>query len=108
MTWQKLPPITGDKLHVGCLNCSTACLTAPMDLDISVGFGSSYVTRDDEHILDGENDEDPVTVARVEAMAAADPDHDWRIVRYGPLHGETFQRHGPEQWVCIESDEGFA
>jgi len=106
--WVKLAPIDPRKLHRGCLSCSTACLQAPLDLNIAVGFGASYVTRDGEIVLDGEHDKRPVTVARAERLAAKDPDHDWQIVRDGPLHGETFQRHGKKQWVCVESNRGFA
>ena len=67
MSWVKKDPIKRKDLHVGCLNCSTAALIAPMD-----------------------------------------PDHDWRIVKFGPMHGETFQRQVENNWVCIESNEGFA
>lgn len=48
------------------------------------------------------------TVSRVERLARQDPDHDWRIVLLGPLHGEVYQRHGQSQWVLVESNEGFA
>lgn len=48
------------------------------------------------------------TVSRVERLARQDPDHDWRIVLYGPLHGEVYQRHGKSQWVLVESNQGFA
>lgn len=106
--WTKQPPIDPEKIHIGCLCCSTACAQAPMELDIAVGFGSSYLTRDGKMILDGERDKRPVTVKRCERLAAKDPDHDWQIVRHGPMHGETFQRHGAKEWVCIESNEGFA
>ena len=112
MTWEKLPAIKADDLHIGCLNCSTAALVAPMDMGIAVGFGSAVVTRDGELVHDGErewqNGREPWTVQDAENAALGDPDHDWRIEKYGPLHGETFQRHGPGEWVCIESNPGFA
>lgn len=47
-------------------------------------------------------------VARVEALAALDPDHDWRIHLHGPLHGEEYQRHGEGMWVLVAKDNGFA
>ena len=79
---------------------------------IAVGFGSAFVTKDDEQVYDGESDyqnnKKPKCVSDIEAMAKLDPDHDWRIVKYGPLHGETYQRHGDDAWVCIESNMGFA
>lgn len=112
MPWEKLPPIEPDKLHVGCSKCSTACLRAPMEMLICVGFGYAYVSSDGIRVYDGEQDlvdgNEPKTVGEIEEMAKADPNHDWRIVKHGPLHGETFQRHGDWEWVCVESNEGFA
>lgn len=106
------PQIDKKDLHIGCLNCSTAALKAPMEMLICVGMGMAVATKDGKVIYDGEedlhNDKEPLAVKDIEAMAAQDPDHDWRIIKEGPLHGETFQRHGVENWVCIESNPGFA
>lgn len=110
MSFEKLPQV--EKIHVGCLNCSTAALVAPMEMSICVGFGFAHLEKDGELVYDGEaalsNDEEPWTVSDAEKLAVADPDHDWRIVKYGPLHGETFQRQGESNWVCVESNQGFA
>jgi len=99
------------KLHYGCINCSTAALEAPMEMLICTGFGEAYVTKDDKQIYDGEQDFQTgkwvKTVKEIEEVAAKDPNHDWRIVKYGPLHGETFQRQDGK-WICIESNGGFA
>lgn len=112
MSFEKLPAIDKNGLHVGCLNCSTAALIAPMNMIIAVGFGSAYVTKDDECVYDEQqamqDEAEEWTVQDAENAALADPDHDWRIVKHGPMHGGTFQRHGPGEWVCVESNEGFA
>jgi hypothetical protein len=113
MSYEKLPAIAAKDLHVGCLNCSSAALVAPLDMVIAVGFGSSYVTKDGEIVYDEQLVDDGKywTVQDAEDMAAQDPDHDWRIVKYGPLHGETFQRQERQsiyQWICVESNPGFA
>ncbi|MFH1603172.1 MAG: hypothetical protein ABIH03_04625 [Pseudomonadota bacterium] len=111
MAWTKQSPIDAKNLHLGCATCSTARMVAPMEMLLAVGFGSTYVTRDGDVVYDESDIADGGeywTVADAEKLAAADPDHDWRIVKYGPMHGESFQRHGPENWVCIESNEGFA
>lgn len=112
MSFEKLPQIKPDELHIGCLNCSTAALIAPLEMQIAVGFGDAYVTRDGQLIYDGEADWSKTgnakRVSDIEKLADADPDHDWRIVKFGPLHGETFQRHEKDKWVCIESNKGFA
>jgi len=111
MTFEKLPPLKKGELHIGCLNCSSAALVAPMDMLIAVGFGAAFVTKNDEIIYNeryaGE-DEEYWTTQDAENLAKLDPDNDWRIVKHGPLHGETFQRQGENNWVCVESNEGFA
>lgn len=52
--------------------------------------------------------EDCMSGEQAEALAAADPDHDWRIVMYGPMYGCAYQRHAPGEWVLVEQNEGFA
>lgn len=122
------PRIKPEELYVGCI-CSSGYVhhpivksddadvasrpfDAPTDMIIAAGFGDAYVTKDGVKVYDGEadfhNDLMPKTVGDIEEMAKADPEHDWRIVIYTPLHGETYQRHAPGTWVCIESNMGFA
>lgn len=108
------PRIKKESLHIGCLTCSTAAIQAPMDMLIAVGFGSAYVTKDGKKVYDEFDHRDSVdgsefwTVREAEFLAAQDPNHDWRIVKHGPLHGETYQRQGKGKWFCIESNQGFA
>lgn len=105
-------PIESKDLHIGCLNCSSAALKAPMEMMIAVGFGSAIVFKDGKPIYDGEADLHKTGKAKkvryFEMLARKEPDHDWRIENHGPMHGETFQRQGKNNWVCIESNEGFA
>ena len=54
--FEKLPP--AEHIHIGCLNCTTAARIAPMEMIIAVGFGSAYVTKDDELIYDEQMIED--------------------------------------------------
>ena len=102
-----------------CFNCPPIPTQATMDKLVCVGFGCAEATKDGELVADGERGiiirngieeetEDYIRFADIEAMAAIEPDHDWRIKLHGPMHGETYQRQGPEQWVCIERNEGFA
>jgi hypothetical protein len=103
-------PIEDAEIFIGSLTCSTACRQAPLDMWVAVGFGSAYATRDSEVVYceSSEENAEILTVGDIEKMAADDPYHDWRITKYGPLHGETFQRHGEGVWMCIASNEGFA
>lgn len=85
--------------------------TLSMDCRIGVGFGHAGYSRDGEEVWrESRKDEwhDLPTVADVEAIAASDPDHDWRIFFFGPLSEAVFQRQGDGVWVKIKRGIGFA
>lgn len=126
-----LPPITSEtrKPH-GCLVCEAngaIPITFPSAGLIAVGFGYAGVTKDGREVLseqqveilydsNGEmlpEDQQPPdseyhTCADAEALAVADPDHDWRIHLEAALSGRVFQRQGNANWVLVEQNEGFA
>lgn len=96
-----------------CLNCPDP--KDVLDLTgggrIAVGFGDAHLSRDGKIVAsetNGADWDDCLSFKDAEKMAAKDPDHDWRIVLNGPLHGETYQRQGTGKWVCVESNQGFA
>ena len=108
--WTKLPPIEAH--YGGCLNCGPRPAQFPLEGVIAVGFGYAALHKDgapvwseDEAVSDNSS---MMTGADAEALAAQDPDHDWRIVLHGPLAGMTYQRHGPGEWMLVEKNEGFA
>lgn len=112
--WKKLPAIK-DVRPNPCLTCrehgANPQQIAPMDMVIAVGFGAACITKNGKLIWDeqrGERSGKYLTVADAERMARKDPDNDWQIQKHGPLHGETYQRHGKNEWVCVEQNEGFA
>ena len=109
-TWEKLPAIEGK--HGGCLKCGPRPSYFPADGIIAVGFGYAALHRDGEPVYteptEAENNDAYMTGAQAGAMAAADPEHDWRIVMDGPLSGRTYQRHGPGHWALVEQNMGFA
>jgi hypothetical protein len=107
--WTKLPALTGRPNP--CLNCPPIEATLEMDHTIAVGFGQAFVAKDDETVYYERyemEEGDYWTVADAERAAAADPDHDWRIVLDGPMHGETYQRQGEGRWVLVDKNDGFA
>jgi hypothetical protein len=108
MTWKLLDPVTPKPNP--CANCPDPTALLSMKRRIGVGFGRAGVSRDGVDIWaeNGQDWEELLTVAEAEALAAADPDHDWRIELRGPLHGECYQRQGAKSWVCVDTDEGFA
>jgi hypothetical protein len=109
-TWTKLPAIEGK--YGGCLNCGPRPSFFPAGGLIAVGFGYAALHRDGEPVYtepnEPESDDAYMTGAQAEAMAAADPDHDWRIVLEAPLSSRTYQRHGSDQWALVEQGMGFA
>lgn len=107
MPWEKQPAIAGK--IVGCLCCGGNKEVYPLDRFFAVGFGASWVSRDGETVYaEGPNDDHIPVLQQFEDMAAADPDHDWRMCRRGPLRDADYQRHDTGKWVLIREGEGFA
>ena len=106
MAWRKLEPIK-PKMH-GCLNCGEMIQEAPMDMEISVGFGCATVTKDGKTVYSEMESNTVWAVADAEREATKDPEHDWRIDLPGALRGRTFQRHGDGKWVLVREYDGFA
>jgi hypothetical protein len=108
--WLKLPPLDGRRNPCAC--CPPIPARASMEDGIAVGFGTALVERDGEVILDGESRYSQTgecyTFADAEGLALQDPDHDWRVVLFGPLHGEVYQRQGAGEWLLVEKNQGFA
>lgn len=110
MPFERLPAVAGS---VTCLTCGCGARTdLGMDRHICVGFGDAGYSRDGETLWSEANEgcefEDAPTVAKVEALAAADPDHDWRIYFYAPMYSAEYQRQGEGAWVLVKKDMGFA
>lgn len=95
-----------------CLNCPPIPSVAQMDKLIAIGFGTAEVRRNGKMVIDGEKEAQEhdrwVTFEDAEQAAEKYPSHDWTVVLHGPLHGETYQRQGPRNWVLVERNEGFA
>jgi hypothetical protein len=112
--WERLPPVAGS---VACLTCGCgAHETLDMDRSVCVGFGAAWYTKDGETLWSEGSEgweetgweEGVPTVADVEAIAAAEPDHDWRIHFDAPLYEAHYQRQGPGHWVLYAKGPGFA
>lgn len=103
-TWKKLPA-TGGFVHCNC--CPAREEHAHIDDPIDPGFGGYSVTRGDEGI-EVKPAGDYATVGDVEALAAADPEHDWQISIDAPLYSATYQRQAAGLWVLVEKGDGFA
>ncbi len=115
-SWTKLPAVPGSVaclvVGVGGRSIASGALSdLPMERVIAVGFGSATATCDDRQVYsEGSLDDDAEfwTVADVEKLAAADPDHDWRISFHAPLYSAVYQRQGDAAWVLVEKGQGFA
>lgn len=110
--WEKLPGIKGGS--GGCLHCGYQHSTLPVNDNfiIAVGFGDASLTKGNETVYkeqtDPEHWEDVITSSKAEEIAAADPDHDWRIHLIAPLSERHYQRQGEKHWVLYEKGLGFA
>ncbi len=106
--FEKLPPLQGGM--IGCLNCGYKPSLAGMDMRIAVGFGDAVLFKDGETVWseDGKEWDDCMTVAQAEELAAAEPDHDWRVLLVAPLSEVEYQRQGEKQWVLVRKGLGFA
>lgn len=82
---------------------------ADLNMLICVGIGDAYVTKDGVKIYDELNCGDNLwTVWDAEKEARKDPNHIYRIVMYGALHGEIYERKVENIWVKVEENRGFA
>lgn len=106
--WKKLPAMEGK--HGGCLNCGPRPSQFPPDGIIGVGFGFAALLCDGQ-VVHQEGDSpngELMTGAQAEKIALKNPDHDWQIILDGPLSGRTYQRHGPDEWMLVDQNMGFA
>jgi len=106
----KLQPAIEGGQPAECRCCGPRLSQLCGDSVIAVGFGFAGLLRDGEVVYqeDGEDWNRCMTVAQAEKLAATDPLHDWQIILNGPLRGSTYQRHGENQWVLIDKNQGFA
>ena len=95
-------------IHIGCLNCSTVHRKAPLNMDVTVGFGFAQVTKDGKEVWSSSSMDEVVRLRRFEMRARKEPDADWRLVRVTALHDEEYQRQGRNNWVIVKSGLGIA
>lgn len=100
-SWKKLKAIRNNEI-------------ADLDRPIVIGFGEAVLYKNGKQVIDGEkfyrDSEEQIyfTFFDAENIAKSDRDNDWRVVLNGPLRGCTYQRHGVDKWVLIETNIGFA
>ena len=99
-----LTPYT-ERPRCGCLSCPPKPVKLELKSEIHPGFGVVSLLRDGDYTEDDFGDD--ATLADVERIAAADPDHDWRLHISGPLSGQIYQRQ-PDGWLFVKIDRGFA
>lgn len=95
----------------GCGNRGHRPDEFPCDGIVAVGFGTAGLFCDGELVIDGEAramDDNFLTGAECERIAAADPDRKWEIELFGPLSGATYARQRDGRWIVTERNEGFA
>jgi len=93
-------------LRSGCVICGPKPITIePKDTILATGFGMVSVTKDGEHIWDG--DDADQSLQEFEEMAQKEPDADWRVHFMGPLSESYYQRQDGK-WILYKTGLGFA
>ncbi|MCG6875021.1 MAG: hypothetical protein LJE97_08010 [Betaproteobacteria bacterium] len=80
------------------------------DALVAVGIGYAAVTRDGAPMYEAEcgDLEHAMSVRDAEAMAAAEPEHDWRIHLVGPLDDRHYRRGTDGRWKIYRRGYGLS
>ena len=92
-----------------CPYCGCRHAILPMQEVIAVGFGDALLTKNGEFIysaMEVQSCDDYMSVAQAEELAAADPNHEWRIHLISPFSELHYQRQGECHWVLYKKGEG--
>lgn len=89
MSWEKLPAVKQEDLNIGCLNCSTAALVAPMDMFVMVGFGSAELHRSCRSARDVAEGWDGVMVLSRDSFSGDRLVPGWRCQTCGATYGTS-------------------
>ena len=106
--WRKLKPL-GHPGWSGCYNCAPEPEVMPLDAELHDRIYGWVTVKRGKDIVWSDDSNDPAShpLSEFEAKAAADPEHDWRLVLWGPLSGQEYQRQDGA-WVLVKTDQGFA
>lgn len=77
----------------------------PLDWEVATGLGVGSVEKDGVCIY-YTDDNNIKLCSEFEAMAAQDPNHDWRIIFQDPGIELFYQRQGPKLWMLIDRNGG--
>ena len=104
-------PAINKGIHAGCLCCPGTVTKLSMKTRMYSGFGGWMISRNKKLVYMGDSNLDfneYPTILKFENMARKDPNANWLATIELPLRGGTYQRHGKNLWVLIESNQGFA
>lgn len=102
--WARLPPLESGGLRSGCLCCGPQSIELSLSSVLCVGCGQVEVTLDGQVVWAG--DDERVSLADLESIAARYADHDWRVFFDGPLSDGLYQRQGEGRWVLVRRGRG--
>ena len=110
MTFKKMKPLgKDDKVHIGCLNCSTA--TRKINMRCKIWGEHDEIIKDGKRIYFSRGDEayeKAPTLMKFELMARKEPDADWQYFHLTALYDELYQRQGKNHWPLVKSGMGYA
>lgn len=76
-----------------------------MNTPLCVGFGEVTVTKDGKQVWQG--DDELTRLHRFELMAQTEPGV-WTVHFYAPLSASLYRRTGLNEWVLVQTGQGFA
>lgn len=98
-------------IHHGCLCCGGTVTKLSMRTRLYNGFGGWTIVKDGTlFFMEDTHKEyyEAPTLLKFEKLAREEPESEWVAELYLPLRGATYQRHGYNMWVLIDSNPGFA
>lgn len=94
-----------------CLCCGETAELLDLNTKLYNGFGGWVVMKNGQEYFQEENGidfDEGKDLKHVENMIGEDTENLYEAVVYLPLRGATYQRHAKNNWVLIETNEGFA
>jgi hypothetical protein len=94
----------------GCLCCPSTEDLLPLDTVLYNGFGGYQVQKNGKVFYQGKPDEEWGDYKKLNVFEklARKEKGKWEIILNNPLRGATWRRKGKNEWILVETNQGFA
>ena len=99
--------------HIGkaCACCGSVTEILPLETKLYLGYGGWNITKNGKPFFANDNDlqwEENKDLAHVETLIGEDTENEYVAIFDTALRDEKYQRHTKDNWVLIETGDGFA